>query len=99
MTEQGKTYAKAAGIVAALLLIWWWLRKPATAQQQAAMSPWASPFFQTTPGINDQLTYNAAQFPPINANNTLNYYNGDISGLSRQYIPMFGLVGMTAVSA
>ena len=63
------------------------------------MSPWAQPFFQTNPGISDQIAYDTSQFPPFQANNTLNYYNGDISGLSRQYIPMFGLVGMTAVSA
>jgi hypothetical protein len=96
MTPKQRTFVKAAAIVGALLLIWWYLRKPQTVQQAAQMSPWAAPFFQTNPGINDGSTWGGAQFQ---ANNTLNYYDGQISGLSNQYIPMFGLVGMTAVSA
>jgi hypothetical protein len=102
MSEKQKTYLKAAGIVAVLVFIWWWLRKPGAVQQavqQQAANPWSGPFLQTNPGINDQMTWLMSQPPQFNAQNTLNYYNGEISGLSRQYIPMFGLVGMTAVSA
>jgi hypothetical protein len=96
MTPKQRTYAKAGLIVGVLLLLWWLTRKPQTVQQAMQMSPWSAPFFQTNPGINDGSTWGGAQFQ---ANNTLNYYDGNIKGLSNQYIPMFGLVGMTAVSA
>lgn len=99
MSEKTRTYVKAVVIVAALGFVWWYLRTPKTVQQQAQMSPWDAPFYQVNPGINDGLTYQTSQPPVFNASNTLNYYDGQIQGLSNQYIPMFGLVGMTAVSA
>src|SRR5438034_152480 len=100
MTDKGKTYLKAVAIVAVLLVVWWWFRKPKTVQQTASMSPWAAPFFQTNPGITDLTTWNIANpAPSFNATNTLNYQNGQIAGLSNEYFPMFGLVGMTAVGA
>ena len=98
METKHKTYIKAGVIVAVLLLLWYMLTRPKAAPaSNPQLSPWQAPFYQVNPGINDTIVNNSSN-PNFVANNTLNYYDGTISGLSNKYIPMFGLVGMTAVS-
>jgi len=101
MAEKHKVYTKAVVIIAVLAGAWYLLRRssPVVQQQELQQSPWVSPFYQNTPGINDQMVWQATQPPTFNSTNTLNYYDGSIQGLANQYIPMFGLVGMTAVAA
>lgn len=98
MDAKKATYVKGAVIVVGLLVLWYLLRPKPTVQQEKQLSPWEAPFFQVNPGINDTLVNNVSN-PTFTANNVLNYYDGTIAGLSNKYIPMFGLVGMTAVSA
>lgn len=99
MDARKKTLVKAGIIITCLLLAWYLLTRKTAVQaiQGEKMSPWMAPFFQTNPGINDS-TVNQTTNPQFVANNTLNYYDGQISGLSKTFMPLFGLVGMTAVS-
>ena len=64
---------------------------------QPSAPDFTSPFYQTNPGIYDNSVNGNG--PSFNAQNTININTGAISGLSNSYMPMFGLVGMTAIGA
>lgn len=100
MADKEATYIKAAIAVTVLVIVWLILKsrsKQTVVVGGESMSPFAAPYFYTNPGIPDNPgLLNGG--PTFLAANTINVRTGVISGLSNQYMPMFGLVGMTAVS-
>lgn len=56
-----------------------------------------SPYYYTNPGIDDSSVNGGG--PVFNATNTINVNTGNIPGLSNAYMPLFGLVGVTAIGA
>ena len=104
MTEQQKkTYIKAAIAVAVLVVLWLILRRSGEAatvirpQAGDTLNTFQAPYFTTNPGIPDNWNINTGG-SPFNSTNNINVNTGMINGLSNLYMPMFGLVGMTAVS-
>lgn len=102
MDNKQKTYIKAAIVVGFLLLLWYFLKAygkppiviPSTGQ---GLNPFQTPYFTTNPGIPDHWSINTGG-PPFNSTANITVNTGTINGLANQYMPMFGLVGMTAVS-
>lgn len=100
MDNKEKTYVKAAIAVAVIAVIWLIMRgrSNSTIIPPEGLNSFQQPFFWTNPGIADNKgTLNGG--PTFNATNTINVNTGQIAGLSRSHIPLFGLVGMTAVGA
>lgn len=102
MDEKKKVYVKAAVIVGGLLLLWYLLNRLGgnngmVMPQGNALNSFQSPYFTTNPGIPDNWNINTGG-APFNSTNNINVNTGFINGLSNTYMPMFGLVGMTAVS-
>lgn len=102
MNDKQKCYVKASVIVGGLLLLWYLLKMigrppaiiPSTGQ---GLNPFQSPYFTTNPGIPDNWSINTGG-TPFNSTANITVNTGTINGLANQYMPMFGLVGMTAVS-
>lgn len=104
MDNKQKVYTKAAVVVAALLVLWWLLNRIGggnktviTPGDSSTLNNFQAPYFTTNPGIPDNWNINTGGSPFTSANN-VNVNTGFINGLSNLYMPMFGLVGMTAVS-
>lgn len=105
--KKKETIVKAVVAVAVLVIVWLILRSrngPVPVSLSQPMNGFQSPYFSTNPGIPDNTlilnggdTYQTAG-PTFNAQNTVNVNTHNINGLSNLYMPMFGLVGMTAVS-
>lgn len=98
MDKKKETYVKAIIAVALLVLVWLFLRSrngPIPATPDFSMNGFQAPYFTTNMGIPDTTVRNG---PTFNAQNSITVKTGNINGLSNQYMPMFGLVGMTAVS-
>lgn len=103
-SEKKKVYVKAAIVVAALLILWWLLNRLGGGSSTtiapgdaSTLNSFQSPYFSTNPGIPDNWSINTGG-NPFNSTNNINVNTGFINGLSNLYMPMFGLVGMTAVS-
>lgn len=103
MAEKGSkkdTYTKAIIAIAVLVVIWLILRRR---QPQQVLGPaptlnnFQAPYFTTNPGIPDNQFILNGGGPVFQGENTVNIQTEGLSALSRMYIPMFGLVGMTAV--
>lgn len=91
-------FAATAGV---MVLLWWvWKRNQEANSIQAAATPsesvdgggfpipWGSP-------MTDVYDANPTAYnPPTDADLTLNVGNGQISGLSSDYMPLFGFVGI-----
>ena len=100
MAEKKEVYTKAAIAVAVLVVVWLILSYTRSGQTtpkiivaEKADSPFAAPYLTTTPGIPDTR-------PNMNfqgGDNNINVSAGLGNGLSRQFMPLFGFVGMTAV--
>lgn len=91
--------ALAIGAVA-IWAIWNFSRRPGPVTQainETASNPFAEPFYQTNPGVQDSTT--TGGFPPFESNTTVNVYADALSGISNKYIPMFGFVGVTAIGS
>jgi len=100
MTERQKVYMKAALAVVILLIVWLIMRQRASnvVMPPPTMNSFQAPYFTTNPGIPDsQFILNGG--PTFNASNTVNVNANGGNGLSNSYMPLFGLVGMTAVGA
>ena len=99
MDEKQKTYVKAGIAVVAIAAVWYLLRNrngAAPALSTGGLNGFQAPYFYTNPGIPDNpWLINGG--PTFLGTNTVNVHTGTISGLSNAYMPMFGLVGMTAV--
>lgn len=67
------------------------------AAQTPSTPDFYSMYYQTNPGIADSIV--TGNGPSFTAQNTININTGAIAGLSNAYMPMFGLVGMTAIGA
>jgi len=67
------------------------------ASQPPATPDFYSMYYQTNPGISDSGVNGGND--TFTAQNTININTGAISGLSNAYMPMFGLVGMTAIGS
>ncbi|HKY44758.1 MAG TPA: hypothetical protein VJM50_16825 [Pyrinomonadaceae bacterium] len=99
MDEKQKTYVKAGIAVVAIAVVWYLLRNrngAAPALSTGGLNGFQAPYFYTNAGIPDNtMLVNGG--PTFQAVNTINLRTGNINGLSNAYMPMFGLVGMTAV--
>ena len=82
-----------------VLLLLYFLFRPRTAQQILTADPNArfyEPYYYTNPGIPDDYDIlNGGE--PFVSNVTVNVSNPAFGSLNNQYIPIFGLVGMTGV--
>lgn len=63
---------------------------------QYSDSGFYDPYNWLTPGVYPGSVNGNG--PTFNATNTINVQTGQIAGLSNSYMPLFGLVGMTAVA-
>lgn len=100
MDNKQKVYVEAVVAVTVLVVVWLVLRSrqgPVTTMPEGTLSGFQAPYFYTNPGIPDNTNV-VNGGPTFNATNTINVNTGMINGLSNAYMPMFGLVGMTAVS-
>jgi len=100
MTDRQKTYMKAAIAVAILVVVWLIMRQRANnvVLPPPTMNSFQAPYFTTNPGIPDnQFVLNGG--PTFTATNNVNVTAFGGNGLSNSYMPLFGLVGMTAVGA
>jgi len=103
--EKKKQMVKAAIVVGGLLILWWLLNRLGGNNNKTVIAPgdastlnsFQAPYFSTNPGIPDNWSLNTGG-NPFNSTNNINVNTGFINGLSNLYMPMFGLVGMTAVS-
>lgn len=94
MSEQNKI---ATVFIAAMLLLAYFMfrRSRQTVSEIISGPDFYSPYYSTNPGIpDDPITLNGGD----NVFN-LNFDIPELAGLSNKYIPIFGLVGMTAVGA
>lgn len=101
MAIEKKGYVHAAIALAVMVAVYLVLKlrsKPAVDIQSPLPSgpDFQMPYYQTNPGIYDGSVNGAG--PTFNATNTINVNAGNIPGLSNAYMPLFGLVGVTAVS-
>ncbi len=102
MDAQKKTIIKGT-IVAGILLVLWYVLKiggrnpEVITSNTPGLNPFQAPFFTTNPGIPDNWSINTGG-QPFNSSVNVSVNTGTINGLANQYMPMFGLVGMTAVS-
>jgi len=90
----------AIGLLVLILIfafLWYRRRAPlqAAANALGVVDPFAAPYYWTTPGVPDLTqVVNGANQPfvsVINVNANIDAY----SGLNNNYIPMFGMVGVT----
>lgn len=101
MSEPGKrdVYVKAGLAVAVLLVVWWILRRSRTVVNEGDSvviegNKFTAPYMTTNPGIPDVRPDGTTTFNSVN-NITVQTMGGN--GLSNSYMPLFGLVGMTAI--
>lgn len=100
MNEKRETFVKAGIAVAVLLVVWWILRHaraPVINEGDSVViegNKFTAPYFTTTPGIPDVRPDGTTTFSSVN-NITVQTMGGN--GLSNSYMPLFGLVGMTAI--
>jgi hypothetical protein len=99
MTTKEKQAIKIAVILGGVAVLWWlWQRQQAVA---------AAPGDDGTDGVDNSsgaspdpitATYSAnpAAFNPPAIDANINIANQGLSGLSNQYIPLFGFVGMAS---
>ena len=91
MTQSGRDWFYAGGVVAALIVLWYFAHQKPVAQapgEEAFPQAWDSPMVNV---------YNAnpqAYLPPDDATLTITIGNQLPSMLSDQYIPLFGFVGI-----
>lgn len=99
--DKESNYIKAVIAVAVIALVWLFLKNrggPTIIPGGPVLNGFQAPYFYTNPGIpDDRRILNNG--PSFNSTNTINVQTGQISGLTNTYMPMFGLVGMTAVAA
>lgn len=97
MTDQNKraVYLIAA-LVAVIIVLEWLSRRNAVQVVPAENDQFTAPYFWPN-GIYPGVTNMNGGISPFES--TVNVYvdNPALAGLSNQYIPMFGFVGMTAV--
>lgn len=93
-----KKMTLALGLMLLVLAYLWWKRRQAMmapAEALGMMDPFAAPYYSTVPGIPDMTQLiNGANNPfvsVINVNAQIDAY----SGLNNNYIPLFGMVGVT----
>lgn len=92
-SKNTRTIILAVALLLLALLFRWEFLKLSPAQQAAAdeeqpIGPFQFPYF-VSPALGE---------PTFNTQNNVTVLNPALSGLSHQFIPMFGFVGMTAVA-
>lgn len=88
----------AGGAVVLFLLLRWLKNRNTPTEEETAQEDYTDPYGWPVPGIapNYGITNGGAPFQSVvNVNANWDPY----SGLTREYIPMFGFVGVTAVGS
>lgn len=103
MTDREKTYMTAIIAVVVLLIVFLILKRRPVDQvmgpvTQSGSTNYYSSYFQTNPGVNDTTTTGSSG-TTYTSTADITVQTFGLNALSKQFIPMFGLVGMTAVGA
>lgn len=97
MTDQQKHAVYfLAGLVGIALLLRWWTNRPAPVVEEPPANDFYAPYSWPAGGWFPGPNMNGGNVP---FESVVNVYvdNPALAGIANQYIPMFGLVGMTAV--